>query len=193
MTWNALAIVGSCGPRTAAETPFASGARNLTIPLVPSATVVCVLPFWFVILVLDATANVSVWPFSLLWKLECVTVIVIEPSVVPAAAVKLENVPLSTYITLGAALLWLVCVAGGFASATLVGIASATATKTMSFLIWVFLSLPGALESASEPFPEDVKYNAVSCKPSVNRLPAASALIPIPVGYLPAMLRAGGQ
>jgi hypothetical protein len=31
-------------------------------------------------------------------------------------------------------------VAGGFASATLVGIASATATKTMSFLIWVFLS-----------------------------------------------------
>src|SRR5690242_13751157 len=130
MTWNALAIVGSAVASGPAVAGTRSGARNLTIPLVPSATVVCVLPFWFVILVFDATAKVSGSPFSARpWKLACATVIEIEPSVVVVAAVKAERLPLSTYITFGAALLWLVCVAGGFASATLVGIASATTTK----------------------------------------------------------------
>ena len=88
MTWNAVAIVGSTVARGPAVAETWSGALNLTVPLVPSATVVCVLPFWFVIFVLDETANVIGTPLSSRpWKFECVAVIVIEPSAVVVGAV----------------------------------------------------------------------------------------------------------
>ena len=62
------------------------------------------------------------------------TVIEIDPSAVDEAATKLESVPLRTYMTFGADLprVWL---GVPFANATLVGIASATASTTMSFFI----------------------------------------------------------
>ena len=59
MTWNAFARVG----RAVARSPETlSGARNLTIPLVPSASVA--VPFANVILVSEPTEKMSVSPVS---------------------------------------------------------------------------------------------------------------------------------
>src|SRR5512146_719696 len=77
----------------------AFGPRNFTMPLSFAVNV----PTIFVD---DETANVSDWPLSEApCRFELLTVIVTKPLLVPLAAVYAVSVPLSTYITFGAA--WL--------------------------------------------------------------------------------------
>src|SRR5262245_48589022 len=99
-----------------------------------------IAPLLSVVLVDDATVNVSVCPTSArAWKLLCATVIEIEPFAVVVAAVKFDSFPFRMYMTFGAALLWFVCVAG-FAASAAPGIASAR-IKTAS----VFLPMSNSL------------------------------------------------
>src|SRR5262245_41840806 len=145
MTWNAVMAFGaSAVSRFVLETLSAS--LNFTMPRAPVLMVVrpltgLTVPFDAMpSLVFAETAKVRSLPTNAAaWKFECVTWIVTVPLTVVEAAAKFESVPLRMYMTLGAALLWLVG-AGGLAASATLGSVSATMTNASVLLIVLLLS-----------------------------------------------------